>query len=170
MVYEDAKPNVIHEAMALLEKRGKSLGVITQNIDGLHQDAGSSDVLELHGTIRKNRCEKCGALFGLEAVTKSSGVPRCKCGGIIKPVVTLYEEPLDYDCMRKAVDRLRCADTLIVVGTSLVVNPAASLVSYFSGNKFVIVTLSTTPYDGYADLIIHEKAEIVFDAIRKEYM
>lgn len=170
MIYEDASPNVIHETMALLERRGKSLGVITQNIDGLHQLAGSFDVLELHGTILKNECMDCGAKYGLDIITKTDGVPRCKCGGIIKPVVTLYEEQLDYDCLRKAVDRLRSADLLIVVGTSLVVNPAASLVSYFGGNKFVIINLSETPYDGYADLIIRDKAEVVFDEIRKEYM
>ena len=169
MVYEDAKPNVIHKTMALLEARGKSLGVITQNIDGLHQMAGSSDVLELHGTILKNRCEECGKEYGLDIVTKSTGIPHCSCGGIIKPVVTLYEESLDYDCLRRSVDRIRQADVLIVVGTSLVVNPAASLVSYFNGYKFVIITLSNTPYDQYADLLIHEKAEDVFEAIRKEY-
>ena len=169
MIYKDALPNVIHKTMALLEEKGKSLGVITQNIDGLHQLGGSKDVLELHGTVLKNRCEKCGALYGLDVVTNTSGVPTCKCGGIIKPLVTLYEESLDYDCLRKAVDRIRCADTLIVVGTSLVVNPAASLVSYFSGYRFVIINLGETPYDGYADLIVREKAEIVFDAIRKEY-
>lgn len=169
MVYEKAKPNVIHKTMALLEEKGKSLGVITQNIDGLHQMGGSSDVLELHGTILKNKCQLCGAEYGLDVVTKSNGVPMCKCGGIIKPEVTLYEESLDYDCLRKSVDRIRCADTLIVVGTSLVVNPAASLISYFSGYKFVIINLSPTPYDMYADLIVREKAEVVFDAIRKEY-
>ena len=169
MVYEKALPNVIHKTMALLERCGKSLGVVTQNIDGLHQMGGSSDVLELHGTILKNRCLKCGKSFGLEKIVSSNGVPRCECGGIIKPEVVLYEEGLDYDCLRKAVDRIRNADTLIVVGTSLVVNPAASLVSYFGGHKFVIITMSETPYDRYADLIIRDKAEVVFDAIRKEY-
>ena len=170
MIYEDAKPNVIHKTMALLEEKGKSLGVITQNIDGLHQLAGSKDVLELHGTILKNECMKCGKKYDLDIVTKTAGVPHCDCGGIIKPVVTLYEESLDYDCMRKAVDRLRQADLLIVVGTSLVVNPAASLVSYFGGSKFVIVTMSETPYDRYADLIIRDKAELVFEEVRKDYL
>ena len=169
MVYENAKPNVIHTTMALLERCGKSLGVITQNIDGLHQMGGSKDVLELHGTILKNRCMKCGKEYGLDKITSSNGVPMCDCGGIIKPEVVLYEEGLDYDCLRASVDRIRQADTLIVVGTSLVVNPAASLVSYFGGNKFIIITMSETPYDKYADLIIRDKAEIVFDMIRKEY-
>ena len=169
MVYENALPNVIHTTMALLEKRGKSLGVITQNIDGLHQLGGSKDVLELHGTILKNRCMKCGKEYGLDKITSSIGVPMCDCGGIIKPEVVLYEEGLDYDCLRASVDRIRQADTLIVVGTSLVVNPAASLVSYFTGHKFIIITMSETPYDKYADLIIRDKAEIVFDMIRKEY-
>ena len=169
MVYENAKPNVIHTTMALLERCGKSLGVITQNIDGLHQMGGSKDVLELHGTILKNKCMKCGKSFGLEKIVTSEGVPTCECGGIIKPEVVLYEEGLDYDCLRASVDRIRQADTLIVVGTSLVVNPAASLVSYFGGNKFIIITMSETPYDKYADLIIRDKAEIVFDMIRKEY-
>ena len=169
MVYENAKPNVIHTTMALLERCGKSLGVITQNIDGLHQMGGSKDVLELHGTILKNRCMKCGKEYGLDKITSSNGVPMCDCGGIIKPEVVLYEEGLDYDCLRASVDRIRQADTLIVVGTSLVVNPAASLVSYFGGNKFIIITMSETPYDKYADLIIRDKAEIVFDMIRREY-
>ena len=169
MVYENAKPNVIHTTMALLERCGKSLGVITQNIDGLHQMGGSKDVLELHGTILKNRCMKCCKEYGLDKITSSNGVPMCDCGGIIKPEVVLYEEGLDYDCLRASVDRIRQADTLIVVGTSLVVNPAASLVSYFGGNKFIIITMSETPYDKYADLIIRDKAEIVFDMIRKEY-
>ncbi|MBO4623429.1 MAG: NAD-dependent protein deacylase [Bacilli bacterium] len=169
MVYENAKPNVIHTTMALLESCGKSLGVITQNIDGLHQMGGSKDVLELHGTILKNRCMKCGKEYGLDKITSSNGVPMCDCGGIIKPEVVLYEEGLDYDCLRASVDRIIQADTLIVVGTSLVVNPAASLVSYFGGNKFIIITMSETPYDKYADLIIRDKAEIVFDMIRKEY-
>ena len=169
MVYENALPNVIHTTMAILERCGKSLGVVTQNIDGLHQLGGSKDVLELHGTILKNRCMKCGKEYGLDKIINSKGIPTCECGGIIKPEVVLYEEGLDYDCLRASVDRIRSADTLIVVGTSLVVNPAASLVSYFGGRKFIIITMSETPYDKYADLIIRDKAEVVFEEIRKEY-
>lgn len=170
MVYKDAKPNVIHKTMALLEEKGKSLGVITQNIDGLDLMAGSKNVLELHGTILKNRCEDCGREYGLDIVTKSEGIPRCSCGGIIKPLVTLYEEGLDYDCLTNAVKAIRMADTLIVVGTSLVVNPAASLVSYYTGNHFIIINMSTTPYDRYADMIIRSKAEDIFEEIRKDYI
>ena len=169
MIYENAKPNVIHETMALLERCGKSLGVITQNIDGLHQLAGSTDVLELHGTVLNNKCMDCGKEYGLEKIVNSKGVPRCSCGGIIKPEVVLYEEGLDTNCLMSSVNRIRQADCLIVVGTSLVVNPAASLVRYFNGWKFIIITMSSTPYDRYADLVIHEKAEDVFSEIRKDY-
>ena len=130
MLYLDAEPNAAHKKLAELEAQGKLLAVITQNIDGLHQKAGSKNVLELHGSVLRNHCQKCGAFHGVEAVAGSTGVPRCQCGGVIKPDVVLYEEGLDQDVLSRSVGAIRQADMLIIGGTSLTVNPAAGLVQY----------------------------------------
>lgn len=156
MVYTDAKPNKAHEALAKLEAMGKLKAVVTQNIDGLHQAAGSRTVYELHGTVHKNKCMRCGRDYGLEAVMRADGVPRCTCGGIIKPEVVLYEEGLDGGTMERSVRAIQQADMLIVGGTSLNVYPAAGFVQYYKGNRLVLINKSATPYDGYANLLIHD--------------
>ena len=135
----DAMPNAAHRKLAELERMGKLKAVITQNIDGLHQKAGSREVLELHGSVLRNHCERCGRAYGLEAVLGSTGVPKCACGGDLKPDVVLYEEGLDEDVMAKAVHYIRQADMLIVGGTSLVVYPAAGLVRYYRGHKLTVI-------------------------------
>ena len=135
----DAMPNAAHRKLAELERMGKLKAVITQNIDGLHQKAGSREVLELHGSVLRNHCERCGRAYGLEAVLGSAGVPKCACGGDLKPDVVLYEEGLDEDVMAKAVHYIRQADMLIVGGTSLVVYPAAGLVRYYRGHKLTVI-------------------------------
>ena len=156
MIYENAKPNKAHEALAKLEAMGKLKAVVTQNIDGLHQAAGSRTVYELHGTVHKNKCMRCGRAYGLDAVMAADGIPRCACGGIIKPEVVLYEEGLDGGTIEKSVAAIRRADMLIVGGTSLNVYPAASFVQYYRGDRLVLINKSETPYDGYADLLIHD--------------
>lgn len=157
MIYKDAKPNDAHIALAELEKRGKLKAVITQNIDGLHQMAGSKNVLELHGSIYRNYCTKCHKFFDLDYILESKGVPRCdKCNGIIKPDVVLYEEGLDMDLLTRAVRYIENADVLIVGGTSLVVYPAAGLIEYYNGNKLVLINKSSTPYDYRANLIFND--------------
>ena len=161
-----ARPNDAHKKLAELEQAGKLKAVVTQNIDGLHQKAGSKEVLELHGSVLRNYCESCGKFYGVEAVAESDGVPRCACGGIIKPDVVLYEEALDDSVMYRAVEHIRKADMLIIGGTSLVVYPAAGLVNYYKGNKLVLINLQPTPYDRYADLTINEKIGQVFREIR----
>ncbi len=161
----NAKPNVAHRRLAELEKQGKLKAVITQNIDGLHQQAGSKEVLELHGTVMKNYCDRCGRRYGVEDVMGKDGVPKCECGGMIRPDVVLYEEGLDMDVMEKAVNYIANADVLIIGGTSLVVYPAAGLIRYYKGNKLVLVNLSETAQDRYADLVIHEKIGEVFSQV-----
>lgn len=156
MIYENAKPNKAHEALAKLEAMGKLKAVVTQNIDGLHQAAGSRTVYELHGTVHKNKCMRCGRAYGLDAVMAADGIPRCACGGIIKPEVVLYEEGLDGGTIEKSVAAIRRADMLIVGGTSLNVYPAASFVQYYRGDRLVLINKSETPYDGYANLLIHD--------------
>lgn len=156
MIYENAKPNKAHEALAKLEAMGKLKAVVTQNIDGLHQAAGSRTVYELHGTVHKNKCMRCGRAYGLDAVMAADGIPRCACGGIIKPEVVLYEEGLDGGTIEKSVAAIRRADMLIVGGTSLNVYPAAIFVQYYRGDRLVLINKSETPYDGYADLLIHD--------------
>ena len=156
MIYENAKPNKAHETLAKLEAMGKLKAVVTQNIDGLHQAAGSRTVYELHGTVHKNKCMRCGRAYGLDAVMAADGIPRCACGGIIKPEVVLYEEGLDGGTIEKSVAAIRRADMLIVGGTSLNVYPAASFVQYYRGDRLVLINKSETPYDGYADLLIHD--------------
>ena len=161
MIYRNALPNVAHYTIAKLETMGKVQGVITQNIDGLHQAAGSKNVVELHGSINRNYCLKCGQFFNLDAVLDKDSVPYCECGGLIKPDVVLYEEPLNEQAINNALFILSESDMLIVAGTSLLVNPAASLINYFRGKYFVIINLSNTPYDNYADLLIRAPLENV---------
>lgn len=154
MLCLDAKPNPAHLKLAELERAGKLKAVITQNIDGLHQAAGSREVLELHGSVLRNYCTRCGRFFGVEAVKQSEGIPRCDCGGIIKPDVVLYEEGLDEEVMARAVHHLRKADMLIIGGTSLVVYPAAGLVRYYQGNRLVLINKGATSLDDSADLVL----------------
>lgn len=148
MLYLDAKPNAAHYRLASMEKEGKLAGVITQNIDGLHQAAGSKTVLELHGSVHRNHCTQCGMGFPVQKIVKSKGVPRCHCGGIIKPDVVLYEEPLDEEITRRAVNLIREADNLIIGGTSLNVYPAAGLVQYFRGENIIVVNKGEIPVRG----------------------
>lgn len=153
MLYLDAQPNAAHRKLAQWEREGKLRAVITQNIDGLHQKAGSRNVLELHGSVLRNHCQRCGAFYGVEAVAGSSGVPRCDCGGIIKPDVVLYGEGLEEDVIAASVAAIRRADMLIIGGTSLTVYPAAGLVQYYRGSKLVVINKTELPGSG-ADLTI----------------
>lgn len=155
IVHPEALPNDAHKRLALLEERGRLRAVVTQNIDGLHQAAGSKNVLELHGSIRRNYCVKCHKAYGLDFILNSTGVPRCGCGGIVKPDVVLYEEGLDGETVEKAVRVLSEADMLIVGGTSLSVYPAAGLIRFFRGNRLVLINKTPTPYDGDAGLLIN---------------
>ena len=154
MLFPDAEPNRAHKALAKLEQEGRLRAVITQNIDGLHQKAGSREVLELHGSVLRNYCTKCGKFYGLEAVLESEGVPRCTCGGVIKPDVVLYEEGLDQHTLQKAVYYISNADVLIIGGTSLTVYPAAGLIRYFRGRHLVVINMQPTGADAQADLCI----------------
>ena len=165
LIVKGAKPNAAHLRLAKLEREGKLKAVITQNIDGLHQKAGSREVLELHGSVLRNYCTKCGKFYGLEAVLESEGVPRCTCGGVIKPDVVLYEEGLDQHTLQKAVYYISNADVLIIGGTSLTVYPAAGLIDYYGGKKLVLINKSVTPMDSRADLVISGPiGEILGDA------
>ncbi len=154
MIFTDAKPNRAHLALQKLEELGKLKAVITQNIDGLHQAAGSKEVLELHGSVHRNYCTRCNRFYSLQEIMEMKGVPRCACGGTVKPDVVLYEEGLDQHTINKAVQYIRHADMLIIGGTSLVVYPAAGLIDYYTGNKLVLINKSVTPVDGRADLVI----------------
>ena len=157
MLFPDAKPNPAHLALAKLEEMGKLKAVITQNIDGLHQEAGSKNVLELHGSVRRNHCTRCMKFFTLEELLSSmgeDGVPSCSCSGLIKPDVVLYEESLDEDVLSRSVAYISQADMLIVGGTSLTVYPAAGLIDYYRGNKMVLINKTVTPMDDKADLVI----------------
>ena len=165
LVIDNVKPNVAHLRLAELEKEGKLKAVVTQNIDGLHQAAGSKKVLELHGSILRAYCSKCRKPYPAELMNKGTGVPRCSCGGVIRPDIVLYEEPLDQDIMTEAIRCIANADVLIIGGTSLAVYPAAGLINYYRGNKLVLVNLSSTPYDNEADLVINEKIGKVFSQI-----
>ena len=165
LVVDNVKPNRAHLRLAELEAEGKLKAVITQNIDGLHQAAGSKNVLELHGSILRAYCSRCRRPFPADIINKGEGVPRCGCGGVIRPDIVLYEEPLDENVMDSAIRYIRNADVLIIGGTSLNVYPAAGLIRYYRGNKLVLVNLSETPYDSYADLVIHEKIGEVFSRI-----
>ena len=154
MLFPNAKPNRAHLALAKLEQEGKLKAVVTQNIDGLHQAAGSKEVLELHGSVLRNYCTRCGKFYGLDAILNSTGVPECDCGGVIKPDVVLYEEGLDDSVIRRAVEHIQRADMLIIGGTSLTVYPAAGLIDYYGGNKLVLINKSVTSRDNQADLVI----------------
>ncbi|MDR3240530.1 MAG: NAD-dependent protein deacylase [Clostridiales bacterium] len=156
MLYLNAAPNRAHLALAELEKRGKMKALITQNIDGLHQKAGSRNVLELHGSVHRNTCLVCRRSYGVEAVTESGGVPHCVCGGVIKPDVVLYEESLNEDIMRQAVQAISSADALIIGGTSLNVYPAAGLLRFYAGHRLALINRTRTPLDSQADLVIYE--------------
>ena len=166
MLFPEAKPNAAHLALAKLEQQGKVRAVITQNIDGLHQAAGSREVLELHGSVLRNYCEKCGAFYGLDTILSTTGVPRCPaCGGDIKPDVVLYEESLDQDVLAKAVHYIRQADLMIIGGTSLVVYPAAGLVQYFRGRHLVVVNKGQVGSNVGADLTIDGPIGQVFSQL-----
>ena len=155
MIFKDAEPNPAHTTLARLEQMGIVNAVITQNIDGLHQKAGSKEVLELHGSVHRNYCMKCRAFYGLDAIINSTGVPKCeKCGGTIKPDVVLYEEGLDSYVIDRSVSHIRRAKVLVIGGTSLAVYPAAGLINYFRGNKVVLINRDATARDSIADLII----------------
>ena len=156
LIIKGVKPNKAHFALAKLEKAGKLKAVVTQNIDGLHQLAGSKRVYELHGSTLRNYCEKCNKFYGIEAIEKSEGIPRCDCGGRIKPDVVLYEEMLDDNCINGAVAAIAAADTLIIGGTSLAVYPAAGFINYFKGRHLVIINKAETSADGAAELVIHK--------------
>ena len=166
MLALDAQPNAAHRKLAELEAQGRVTAVVTQNIDGLHQMAGSKQVLELHGSIHRNRCMRCGRRYGLEAILDTEGVPRCECGGVIKPDVVLYEEALDQRTLTAAVDVISQADTLLIAGTSLAVYPAAGLIRYFEGDCLALVNLSPTPMDQKADLLIRGKIGEVLSQIQ----
>ena len=159
------EPNITHLKLAQLEEEGKLKAVVTQNIDGLHQKAGSKNVYELHGSILRNYCMKCGKFYDGEFVFKSNGVPKCECGGIIKPDVVLYEEGLNQNTLNQAINAIVNADMLIVGGTSLTVQPASSLINYYRGNKLVLINRNTTPYDTKANLVINESLGKVFKEI-----
>ena len=161
LVYEKAEPNDAHKALQKLEEMGRLQAVVTQNIDGLHTRAGSENVLELHGSLARNRCVRCGRTYDLAYVlaVPEGGVPRCEaCGGLVRPDIVLYEEPLDGKVLERAVGAIRTADLLLVMGTSLVVYPAAGLIRYFTGDDLVLINRSETPYDGDAALVLHEAA------------
>ena len=166
LVFSDAEPNPAHLKLAELEKKGKLNAVITQNIDGLHQKAGSSTVLELHGSIHRNYCQICNKEYSLDFILESDGIPRCDCGGVVKPDVVLYEEPLDNNVLNYSIDFIQNADTLIIGGTSLVVYPAAGLINYFHGDNLVLINKSETAYDNFANLVINEPIGETLDKIR----
>ncbi len=166
MVYREAMPNKAHQALARLEEMGKLRTVITQNIDGLHQKAGSQGVLELHGSIHRNYCIQCGRFFDLDYVMQDEDIPRCdRCEGIVKPDVVLYGENLNETTLHKAVEAISHADVLMVGGTSLTVYPAAGLITYYSGNKLVLINKTTTLYDGRADLVYYAKIGELFETL-----
>lgn len=161
-----AEPNAAHKKLAELEQKGKLSAVVTQNIDGLHQKAGSKNVFELHGSIHRNYCTQCHKFFDADFIANSVGVPTCDCGGIIKPDVVLYEEGLDDATVTGAVDAISSADCLIVAGTSLNVYPAAGFIRYFRGKYFVLINRDVTPADKYADLVIHDSVgKVLSDTI-----
>ena len=157
MCYPKAQPNAAHKYFADLEKKGKNVIVVTQNIDGLHQKAGSKLVYELHGTVHQSFCTKCGRLFGLDYVMNADGVPHCdKCGGVVKPDVVLYEEPLDEMVIERAISAMMTSDVLIVIGTSLTVYPAAGFIRYFKGKYIILINKDPTAYDNMCDLVFNE--------------
>lgn len=156
------EPNITHRILAKWEQEGKLLAVVTQNIDGLHQKAGSKKVYELHGSVLRNYCTRCGKFYSAEFVKNAPGIPRCSCGGIVKPDVVLYEESLDEQTIAGSVKAIQSADMLIVAGTSLTVYPAAGLINYYRGSRLVLINRDETPYDDRADLVLHESLGDVF--------
>ena len=159
------EPNVTHRVLARWEREGKLSAVVTQNIDGLHQKAGSENVLELHGSVLRNYCVRCGSFYNAEFVKESSGIPRCSCGGIVKPDVVLYEESLNEDTLEKSIEAICDADLLIVAGTSLTVYPAAGLIRYYRGDRLVLINRDATPYDHMADLCFHDQLGDIFSQL-----
>ena len=162
LVIDGVKPNAAHLKLAELEREGKLRAVITQNIDGLHQAAGSKNVLELHGSILRSYCSACGKPYPADKMNHGEGVPHCSCGGVIRPDIVLYEEPLDESIRTRALHYISEAEVLIIGGTSLNVYPAAGLINYYRGNKLALINLGSTPYDNEADLVINEKIGRVF--------
>lgn len=158
-----AQPNITHKALVNLENKGVLRAIITQNIDGLHQMAGSRTIYELHGSVHRNYCMNCGAFFDVNEILSSTGIPRCSCGGVIKPDVVLYEEGLDNHTMEKSVEAIERADVLIVGGTSLSVYPAAGLIRYYHGHKLILINKTETPYDHLADLVLHDRLGSVME-------
>lgn len=165
MLCLDKKPNKAHLKLAELERAGKLTAVVTQNIDGLHQAAGSKKVYELHGSVLRNYCMKCGKFYPAEYIKNSKGIPKCECGGVIKPDVVLYEEGLDDSTVSGALRAIQTADTLIIAGTSLTVYPAAGFISYFKGDNIVLINRDETPFDSKASLVFHEKVGELLDKI-----
>lgn len=165
MIFLNAKPNAAHEKLALWEKEGKCKAVITQNIDGLHQMAGSKNVLELHGSVLRNYCEDCGKYYSAEYILEAKGIPTCECGGGIKPDVVLYEEGLNEQILQKSIAAIANADVLIVGGTSLAVYPAAGLLDYYRGNKLILINKAPTPKDSMADLVIKGSIGEIFSSL-----
>lgn len=159
------EPNITHLVLAKLEQEGKLSAVITQNIDGLHQKAGSRTVFELHGSVHRNYCTKCGTFYDAQFIKDSADIPLCTCGGIVKPDVVLYEEQLNPDTLDSSIDAIASADMLIIAGTSLTVYPAAGLVHYYRGNKLVLINKDETPYDYKANLVIHSCLGDVFNLL-----
>lgn len=168
MLLLDAKPNPAHQALARLEEMGKLRAVITQNIDGLHQAAGSKNVQELHGSVLRNYCMQCGKFYDGAYMQQAAGTPRCVCGGILKPDVVLYEEGLNQTTIQESVRAIQDADVLIIGGTSLVVYPAAGLIDYYNGNKLVLINRDATPRDKRADLVIRQPIGQVFSRVMKQ--
>ena len=166
ILYTGAQPNKAHLKLTELEGAGKLTAVVTQNIDGLHQMAGSKNVLELHGSVHRNYCQQCRAFYDMEFIRQSEGVPRCRCGGLVKPDVVLYEEPLNDAVMDTAVSAISEADMMIVGGTSLAVYPAAGLLRYFQGDALVLINKTPTPYDGRAQLVISAPIGETLGALR----
>jgi NAD-dependent deacetylase len=158
-------PNITHKVLARWEEEGKLSAVVTQNIDGLHQKAGSKRVYELHGSVLRNYCMRCGQFHSADLVKNAPGVPKCACGGTVKPDVVLYEESLDQDTIEKAVSAIYSADLLIVAGTSLTVYPAAGLINYYRGNRLVLINRDETPYDRHADLVFYESLGSIFEQL-----
>lgn len=165
MLCLDAQPNAAHKKLALLEQQGKLTAIVTQNIDGLHQLAGSKCVYELHGSVHRNYCQKCGKFYDAHYMLETEGVPRCECGGLIKPDVVLYEEGLDNRTIQGAVEAIAHAELLIIGGTSLAVYPAAGLIDYFTGKYLVVINRAATPRDSHADLLIQENIGEVLNGI-----
>ena len=159
------EPNITHKVLARWEREGRLAAVVTQNIDGLHQKAGTETVHELHGSVLRNYCVRCGKFHSAEFVKNAAGVPRCDCGGIVKPDVVLYEESLDTDTVERSIAAIASADLLIVLGTSLMVYPAAGLIQYYRGDRLVLINRDETPYDGQANLVFHDSLGDIFSRL-----